>query len=196
MKKFNKDTKYKIAIIGLGYVGLPLAVHFSKKYETIGFDKDKKRIKELKDGFDKTLEISIQELDLISNLKFTSDIQEVKECMIYIVTVPTPVDRFKTPDLSYLKNATKLLGKLIKKGNIVIYESTVYPGATEDYCVPILKSISGLVYNKDFFCGYSPERINPGDKVHSLTEITKVTSGSTLEAADFVDKLYQTIINI
>lgn len=188
----NRDAC--IAVIGLGYVGLPLAVEFSKKYSTVGFDKNKDRINELKNGNDKTLEISVDELKAAKNLELTFDTKDIAACNVYIVTVPTPVDKFNTPDLSPLASASKTIGSLLKKGDVVIYESTVYPGATEEFCVPILEKESGLKYNKDFFCGYSPERINPGDKKHSLTTITKVTSGSNEKIAIMVDELYKSII--
>jgi UDP-N-acetyl-D-glucosamine/UDP-N-acetyl-D-galactosamine dehydrogenase len=191
----NLDTvSAKIAILGLGYVGLPLAVEFSKVYHTIGFDISKSRVKELKSGIDSTLEVSSEELELSSNLKYTNDLKEIEECNIYIITVPTPIDEDKKPDLKPLKSASISAGRVINSGDIVIYESTVFPGATEEICVPILEKISGLKFNQDFFCGYSPERINPGDKEHRLTSIKKVTSGSTLEIANIVDKLYSSII--
>ncbi len=189
--------KNKICIVGLGYVGLPLAVEFGKKYPTIGFDITKRRIDELTRGHDRTLEISDQYLtDVVQNhqLTFTTNIQETKNCNIYIVTVPTPIDKNKRPDLTPLIKASESIGSVLKLGDIVIYESTVYPGATEEDCVPVLEKISGLVFNKDFFCGYSPERINPGDKEHTVTKILKVTSGSTPEIAKTVDDLYKSII--
>jgi UDP-N-acetyl-D-glucosamine/UDP-N-acetyl-D-galactosamine dehydrogenase len=184
----------KIAVIGLGYVGLPLAIEFGKKRVVIGFDIDKNRISELKKGNDLTLEATSQELKNAINLNFTSQIDDLKYCEIYIVTVPTPIDRNKIPDLSPLKKSTEMLGKILKKNDLVIYESTVYPGATEEVCVPILEKQSGLSFNKDFSCGYSPERVNPGVKEHKLTNIKKVTSGSTSETALEVDQLYQEII--
>ncbi|MBP6386288.1 MAG: nucleotide sugar dehydrogenase [Pseudarcicella sp.] len=183
-----------IAIIGLGYVGLPLAVEFGKKFTTIGVDINTQRIDELKSGFDRTKEISQKELAELSNTTFTKDINDAKDCNIFIVTVPTPIDAFKKPDLTPLYSASKAVGKVLKKGDIVIYESTVYPGCTEDDCVPILEAQSGLKFNVDFFCGYSPERINPGDKERTLTKILKITSGSTPEIAEVVDKLYNEII--
>ncbi len=189
--------KNKICIVGLGYVGLPLAVEFGQKYPTIGFDITKRRIDELTRGHDRTLEISDQYLtDVVQNhqLTFTTNIQETKDCNIYIVTVPTPIDKNKRPDLTPLIKASESIGSVLKLGDIVIYESTVYPGATEEDCVPVLEKISGLVFNKDFFCGYSPERINPGDKEHTVTKILKVTSGSTPEIAKTVDDLYKSII--
>jgi UDP-N-acetyl-D-galactosamine dehydrogenase len=187
----------KICIVGLGYVGLPLAVEFAKKYTTVGFDITQQRIDELARGYDRTLEIEDDYLnDVIANhhLIFTADINDVKECNIYIVTVPTPIDQYKRPDLTPLIKASESIGSVLAKGDIVIYESTVYPGATEDDCVPILEKYSGLKFNEDFFCGYSPERINPGDKEHTVTKILKVTSGSTPAIAKKVDELYQSII--
>ena len=187
-------TQKKVAIIGLGYVGLPLAVEFGKKYTTIGFDIDQKRINELKEGYDRTLESNKNEIVASKNLNFSFKIDDLKSYNIFIVTVPTPIDQFKAPDLRPLLNASKMIGSIIKKGDIVIYESTVYPGCTEDDCVPVLEIESGLKFNIDFFCGYSPERINPGDKINTLTKIKKVTSGSTLEIAELVDSLYRSII--
>jgi len=184
----------KIAIIGLGYVGLPLAVEFGKIYSTVGFDINEARINELKKGFDRTNEVESELLAEANNLKFTSNIEELKSSNIYIVTVPTPIDKNKTPDLSPLKSASKMLSEVVSKDDIVIYESTVYPGATEEVCLPIIEAGSGLIFNEDFFAGYSPERINPGDKVHRVINITKVTSGSTPEVADKVDELYASII--
>ncbi len=186
----------KIAVIGLGYVGLPLAVEFSRKHPTIGYDINKSRIDELNCYKDKTLEIAYEDLKntLNTSLKLTSKIIDIKDCNIYIVTVPTPVDKYKKPDLNFLIKASSSIGKILKKNDIVIYESTVYPGCTEEECVPILEKESNLEYNKDFFCGYSPERINPGDKINTLTKIKKVTSGSTKETAIFVNNLYSTII--
>ncbi len=187
------NSRQKIAFIGLGYVGLPLLHAFSKKYETIGFDINKERIKELKDGIDRTLELSKKQLEEISTT-YTSSIDDLKEANIYIVTVPTPIDKKNKPDLTPLIKSSQTIGKVLKKGDIVIYESTVYPGVTEDVCVVELEKYSGLKFNKDFFCGYSPERINPGDKKHTVTKILKVTSGSTPQIADFVDELYRSII--
>ena len=184
----------KIAIIGLGYVGLPLAVEFGKKIETIGFDINTNRIHELLNGKDKTLEINKSELDASTLLSFSSEIKQIENCNIFIITVPTPINKFKSPDLMPLLKATAMIGKILKKGDVVIYESTVYPGCTEEDCVPILEKISSLKYNIDFFCGYSPERINPGDKVNTLKNIKKVTSGSNSNTAEFVDKLYKSII--
>ena len=184
----------KIAIIGLGYVGLPLAVEFGKKREVIGFDINQDRITQLNDGKDSTLEITLQELKDATLLSYTTNIDDIKDCEFYIVTVPTPIDKNKMPDLMPLEKASKTVGKVLKKGDIVIYESTVYPGATEEICVPILEQYSGLKFNESFYCGYSPERINPGDKEHRLTTIKKVTSGSTVIVANIVDELYQEII--
>ena len=189
--------KSKICVVGLGYVGLPLAVEFGQKYETVGFDITQRRIDELSSGFDRTLEIENDYLtDVIKNhtLSFTSSISSAKDCNIYIVTVPTPIDDFKRPDLTPLIKASESIGSVLSKGDIVIYESTVYPGATEEDCVPVLEKFSGLKFNQDFFCGYSPERINPGDKEHTVTKILKVTSGSTPETAQKVDALYKSII--
>ena len=184
----------KIAIIGLGYVGLPLAVEFGKKREAIGFDINQKRITQLKDGNDSTLEVSLQELKCATQLSYTTNIDDIKDCEFYIVTVPTPIDKNKMPDLMPLEKASEIVGKVLKKGDIVIYESTVYPGATEEICVPILEKHSGLKFNESFYCGYSPERINPGDKEHRLATIKKVTAGSTAIVANIVDELYQEII--
>lgn len=189
----NVDN-YKICIVGLGYVGLPLAVEFGKQFPTIGFDINKPRIAELKSGKDSTLEVEPELLGQADKLSFTSNIQEAQDCNIYIVTVPTPIDQHKNPDLSPLQSASKTLGSVIRKDDIVIYESTVYPGATEEICVPLLEEVSGLTFNKDFYIGYSPERINPGDKEHRVANILKVTSGSTPEIANYVDQLYKKII--
>ena len=187
---------HKIAVIGLGYVGLPLAHAFSSQYKVVGFDIAQWRIDELRSGVDRTLELSDKQVkEAISNgMEFTNNLDDIKDCNIYIVTVPTPIDKHKKPDLTPLLKASESIGKVLKKGDIVIYESTVYPGATEEDCVPILEKISGLKFNQDFFCGYSPERINPGDKEHTVTKILKVTSGSTPEIADIVDKLYASVI--
>lgn len=187
----------KIGIIGLGYVGLPLAVEFGKKYHTVGFDINIERVTELNNGNDSTNELSTLDLnETLQNgaLTITSNVEDLVSCNFYIVTVPTPIDQFKSPDLGPLVAASKMLGTILKKGDIVIYESTVYPGCTEDDCVPILEKYSGLVYNKDFYCGYSPERINPGDKINTLTKIKKVTSGSIPRIAKIVDELYKSII--
>ena len=187
-----KDTR--IAVIGLGYVGLPLAVEFGKRYLTTGFDINRPRIAALISGHDSTLEVDRDELESAAHLSYTTDVDKLKNCNIYIVTVPTPIDIHKRPDLSPLEKASETVGKVLSKDDIVIYESTVYPGATEEVCVPILEKHSGLTFNKNFYCGYSPERINPGDKEHRITTIKKVTSGSTLEIADKVDSLYSSII--
>ncbi|MBI2274131.1 MAG: nucleotide sugar dehydrogenase [Bacteroidetes bacterium] len=184
-----------IVIIGLGYVGLPLAVEFGKKYKTIGFDINEARIRELKSGNDKTLEISKEELVEAKSLSFTSLLEEISTANIFIVTVPTPVDKHNNPDLTPLRKASESVGSVLKEGDIVIYESTVYPGVTEEYCVPILQEKSKLEFNREFFVGYSPERINPGDKLHRLTTIRKITSGSTLESAQRIDQLYSSIIS-
>lgn len=184
----------KIGIIGLGYVGLPLAVEFGKVLDVIGFDINKDRIEELKKGFDRTKEVDEAELRSSEKLTYSSDLNDLKSVNYFIVTVPTPVDEYKKPDLSPLISASKTVGSVLKKGDIVIYESTVYPGCTEEDCVPVLEKISGLKFNVDFFCGYSPERINPGDKLHRVTTIKKVTSGSTPGIADKVDSLYKKII--
>lgn len=187
-------AELKIAIIGLGYVGLPLAVEFGKKVSVVGFDIHQKRVDELKSGQDHTLEVSPEELKQAAQLSYSSNLNDLKECNFFIVTVPTPVDEVNRPDLTPLRKASETLGKVIKKGDIVVYESTVYPGATEEVCIPVLEQISGLKFNQDFFAGYSPERINPGDKVNTLTKIKKITSGSTPEVADFVDQVYASII--
>lgn len=184
----------KIAVIGLGYVGLPLAVEFGKHRTTIGFDINQTRIKELKQGHDRTREVEDDELAKATHLTVSERIVDIQDCSYYIVTVPTPIDKSKRPDLTPLVKASETVGKVLKKGDIVVYESTVYPGATEDDCVPVLERESGLKYNVDFYCGYSPERINPGDKVHTVTKIKKVTSGSTPEVAEEVDQLYKEII--
>lgn len=184
----------KIAIIGLGYVGLPLAVEFGKKVTVVGFDINSNRIAELVSGTDHTLEVSKEELAQATHLSFSSDITELQDCNFYIVTVPTPIDAYKQPDLTPLIKASTAIGGLLNKDDIVVYESTVYPGATEEVCIPVLESISGLTFNQDFYAGYSPERINPGDKEHRVTNILKVTAGSTPEIADFVDEVYNLII--
>lgn len=181
-------------MIGLGYVGLPLAVEFGKVMPTVGFDINLKRIEELSSGFDRTHEVDKQQLDESKQLSFASDVSRLKTVNHFIVTVPTPIDEFKNPDLRPLESASKTVGQVLKKGDIVVYESTVFPGCTEEVCVPILEKVSGLKFNRDFFCGYSPERINPGDKLHRVTTIKKVTSGSTPEIAEVVDKLYNRII--
>ena len=187
-------TDLKIGIIGLGYVGLPLAVEFGKKYPVLGFDINQKRVDALQCGHDATLEVSDSELADVKNLTFSCNKQELAECNVYIVTVPTPIDDGNAPDLTPLRKASELLGEFVKKGDVVIYESTVYPGATEEVCLPIIEKVSGLVFNQDFFAGYSPERINPGDKVNTLTKIMKITSGSTPEIGEFVNNLYGSII--
>jgi UDP-N-acetyl-D-galactosamine dehydrogenase len=192
MQILTNDTQ--IGIIGLGYVGLPLAVEFGKHYPTLGFDINEGRIAELRDGVDHTLEVDSEELQAAHRLRFSTALDDLRAVTVYIVTVPTPIDAHKQPDLTPLQRASELLGTVIKHGDIAIFESTVYPGATEEYCVPIIEQVSGLLFNRDFFIGYSPERINPGDKEHRLTTITKVTSGSTPAAADLVDALYGSII--
>jgi len=186
----------KIAIIGLGYVGLPLAHAFSFKYEVVGFDIARWRIEELQKGYDRTLELSKKQVKecLDNNMKFSDNLEDIKDCNIYIVTVPTPIDKHNNPNLTPLVKASESIGKVLSKDNIVIYESTVYPGATEEVCIPVLEKVSGLKFNKDFYAGYSPERINPGDKEHTVTKILKVTSGSTPEIAEKVDNLYKSII--
>jgi UDP-N-acetyl-D-galactosamine dehydrogenase len=191
---FTTVLDTKITVVGLGYVGLPLAVEFGKKFPTIGFDINNGRIEELKKGQDSTLEVDPKELQSVEGLSYAADIEATRESNVYIVTVPTPIDRYKRPDLTPLDKASQAVGKVIAKGDVVIYESTVYPGATEEFCIPILEKVSGLTFNEDFFAGYSPERINPGDKEHRLPTIKKVTSGSTPEVADFVDELYRQVI--
>jgi UDP-N-acetyl-D-galactosamine dehydrogenase len=190
----QKVDSAKIAIIGLGYVGLPLAVEFGKKYDTVGFDIRAARVDELRAGRDSTLEVDSAELAEAGRLSFSAELEAIGDCTVYIVTVPTPIDVFKRPDLTPLIKASESLGKVLKRGDVVVYESTVYPGCTEEVCIPILERVSGLVFNQDFFAGYSPERINPGDKQHRVTSILKVTSGSTPAVADFVDALYASII--
>jgi UDP-N-acetyl-D-glucosamine/UDP-N-acetyl-D-galactosamine dehydrogenase len=190
----SSENNKRIAIIGLGYVGLPLAVEFGKFFKTAGYDINHSRINELQSGSDKTLEVSSEELSKSSKLKLTNSLDDIRNCNIYIVTVPTPIDADKKPNLTPLEDACKSVGSLLQKNNIVIYESTVYPGATEEVCVPILEKFSGLVFNQDFFCGYSPERINPGDSEHTLKTIKKITSGSTPKIATEVDDLYKHII--
>jgi UDP-N-acetyl-D-galactosamine dehydrogenase len=202
--KLNRVENAKIAIIGLGYVGLPLAIEFAKKYDTLGFDINVSRVSELSEGKDRTLEANIEDLKAViasrkekkmGGLGFSSVKEDLKEYNTFIVTVPTPIDQFKAPDLQPLLKASEMLGSILKTGDIVIYESTVYPGCTEEDCVPVLEKISGLKFNRDFFAGYSPERINPGDKINTLTRIKKVTSGSTAEIATRVDDLYRSIID-
>jgi UDP-N-acetyl-D-galactosamine dehydrogenase len=202
INKFEQPANIHIAIIGLGYVGLPLAVEFAKKLRVKGFDIKQSRVDELNKAFDRTLETeteilsSVLTTDVSANkgLIFTSNIQDIASCNVYIISVPTPTDLHNRPDLSLLIKASQSVASVLKKGDVVIYESTVYPGATEEVCVPVLEQLSGLRYNHEFFAGYSPERINPGDKIHTLTNILKVTSGSTPEAADFIDQLYQSIV--
>ena len=186
--------KVKIGIIGLGYVGLPLAAEFGTKVKVVGFDLKNERIDELRLGIDSTMELSTIELESAKHLSFTSTLLDLQNCNVYIITVPTPLDKSKKPDLNPLKSASEMVGKILSRGDIVIYESTVYPGATEEFCVPILENVSELKFNVDFFAGYSPERINPGDKKHRLPSIVKVTSGSNTEVAHFIDELYATII--
>ena len=186
--------KCRIGIVGLGYVGLPLAVEFGKHFDTVGFDVKPERIAELKAGRDSTLEATRAELKSAAQLSFTTNLADLKKCRVFIVTVPTPIDEYKRPDLTPLVKASESVGKVLKKGDVVVYESTVYPGCTEEICVPILERESGLKFNEDFFAGYSPERINPGDKEHRLPTIKKITSGSTPEVAEFVDNLYRKII--
>ncbi|MDF3384615.1 MULTISPECIES: Vi polysaccharide biosynthesis UDP-N-acetylglucosamine C-6 dehydrogenase TviB [unclassified Sulfitobacter] len=189
-----KPETAKVAVIGLGYVGLPLAVEFGRKISTVGFDINTARIGELEANHDRTLETTSEELSSATHLKFTNNIEVLRECNTYIITVPTPIDSHKRPDLTPLRKASETVGQVLAKGDVVIYESTVYPGATEEDCVPVLEAVSGMLFNKDFFVGYSPERINPGDKAHRLPTICKVTAGSTPAAASFVDGLYKTII--
>jgi len=184
----------RVAIVGLGYVGLPLAVEYGKRYDTTGFDVNAVRIEELRQGHDRTLEVDAAELATAVRLHFSANLDDLRACNVYIVTVPTPIDAAKRPDLTPLIKASEALAKVLKRGDIVVYESTVYPGCTEEVCVPLLAKGSGLVFNQDFFAGYSPERINPGDKQHRVTSILKVTSGSTPEVADFVNRLYASII--
>jgi UDP-N-acetyl-D-galactosamine dehydrogenase len=184
----------KVAVIGLGYVGLPLAVEFGKHFRTVGFDIKAARIAELKKGRDSTLEVEPAELRAAKQLSYSTDVKDLKPCQVFIVTVPTPIDGYKRPDLTPIVRASELLGGVLKKGDVVVFESTVYPGCTEEVAVPILERLSGFKFNRDFFCGYSPERINPGDKTHRLTTIKKITSGSTPEVADFVDSLYASIV--
>lgn len=184
----------KIAIMGLGYVGLPLAVEFGKKVQTMGFDINLQRIQELNNFQDHTLEVSAEELAQVENLSYCSHMEQLKQCNFFIVTVPTPIDNFKQPDLTPLIKASQSIAQILKKGDVVVYESTVYPGATEEVCIPVLEQYSGLVFNQDFFVGYSPERINPGDKQRKVTNILKITSGSTDEVADYIDTVYQLII--
>jgi UDP-N-acetyl-D-galactosamine dehydrogenase len=195
MAKFNLRN-LKVGIVGLGYVGLPLAVEFGKRFQTVGFDIKPDRVDELRRGLDSTLEVDSKELAEATKLSYTTNLADLKPCRVYIVTVPTPIDEYKRPDLTPLEKSSESIGKVLKKGDIVVYESTVYPGCTEEVCVPILERVSGLKFNKDFFAGYSPERINPGDKEHRVTTIRKVTSGSTPEVAEFVDSLYRSIVKV
>ena len=190
------EGKMKIAIIGLGYVGLPLAAAFAAKHEVVGFDVSQERIEELCGGHDRTLELSDEELAaaIRNGLKFSANLDDMRQSNFYIVCVPTPVDRLNRPDLTPLIKASESVGAVLKKGDIVVYESTVYPGATEEDCVPVLQRVSGLKFNRDFFCGYSPERINPGDKIHTVTKIKKIVSASTPEALDVVDSVYLSIL--
>jgi len=193
MPKFNLRN-LKVAVVGLGYVGLPLAVEFGKRFNTIGFDIKPERVDELRKGRDSTLEVDSAELAEATRLTYTTRLADLKPCRVFIVTVPTPIDEYKRPDLTPLVKSSESVGQVLKKGDVVVYESTVYPGCTEEVCVPILERVSGLKFNKDFFAGYSPERINPGDKEHRLPTIRKVTSGSTPEVAEFVDSFYRSII--
>jgi len=189
-----KRRKSRIGVVGLGYVGLPLAVEFGKQYETVGFDVNPKRVAQLRRGRDLTLEVTPAELKAAQLLSFTTELDRLRRCQVFIVTVPTPIDEYKQPDLGPLVRASESVGAVLRRGAVVIYESTVYPGCTEEVCVPILERVSGLKFNRDFFAGYSPERINPGDRAHRLTTIRKVTSGSTAQVADFVDELYGSIV--
>ena len=195
MPRFNLRN-LRVGVIGLGYVGLPLAVEFGKRFNTIGFDVKQDRVDELRRGHDSTLETTPEELAAATRLACTTRLADLKECRVFIVTVPTPIDDYKRPDLTPLVKASESVGQVLKKGDVVVYESTVYPGCTEEVCVPILERVSGLRFNKDFYAGYSPERINPGDKQHRLPTIRKVTSGSTPEVADFVDGLYRSIVTV
>jgi UDP-N-acetyl-D-glucosamine/UDP-N-acetyl-D-galactosamine dehydrogenase len=190
----TQNSTIKIAVIGLGYVGLPLAVEFGKKFSVIGFDINQSRINELANGHDRTLEVEKEVLQSATQLSFSTNAQDLATCNVFIITVPTPIDNYKKPDLSPLISASKLVGSVLKKDDVVIYESTVYPGCTEEDCVPVLEKVSGLIFNQDFFCGYSPERINPGDKAHTVATIKKVTSGSTPAIGQFVNNLYQSIV--
>ncbi len=195
MPRFNLRN-LRIGVVGLGYVGLPLAVEFGRRFATVGFDVKAARVDELRQGHDSTLETDAEELAAATKLEFTSKLSDLKACRVFVVTVPTPIDEFKRPDLTPLVKASESLGQVLKKGDVVVYESTVYPGCTEEVCVPILERVSGLRYNRDFFAGYSPERINPGDKEHRLSTIRKVTSGSTPAVAEFVDSLYRSIVTV
>jgi UDP-N-acetyl-D-galactosamine dehydrogenase len=195
MTKFNLRN-LKVGVVGLGYVGLPLAVEFGKRFQTVGFDIKPERIDELRRGHDSTLETDAKELAEAEKLSFTTQLKDLRACRVFIVTVPTPIDEYKRPDLTPLVRSSESVGQVLKKGDVVIYESTVYPGCTEEVCVPILERVSGLKFNVDFYAGYSPERINPGDKEHRLPTIRKVTSGSTPEVAEYVDALYRAIITV
>jgi UDP-N-acetyl-D-galactosamine dehydrogenase len=195
MAKFNLRN-LKVGIVGLGYVGLPLAVEFGKRFQTVGFDIKQDRVDELRRGVDSTLEVDADELAQATKISYTTQLSDLEPCRVYIVTVPTPIDEYKRPDLTPLEKSSESIGKVLKKGDVVVYESTVYPGCTEEVCVPILERVSGLRFNKDFFAGYSPERINPGDKEHRVTTIRKVTSGSTPAVAEFVDSLYRSIVKV
>jgi UDP-N-acetyl-D-glucosamine/UDP-N-acetyl-D-galactosamine dehydrogenase len=194
MRNFNLKN-LKVGVVGLGYVGLPLAVEFGKRFRTVGFDINQHRVDELRAGRDSTLEVDADELAGAAKLTCTSKLDDLRKCGVFIITVPTPIDEYKRPDLTPLQRSSESVGKVLKKGDVVVYESTVYPGCTEEVCVPILEKLSGLKFNRDFYVGYSPERINPGDKQHRLTTIVKITSGSTPEAAEFVDQLYGSIVN-
>jgi UDP-N-acetyl-D-galactosamine dehydrogenase len=193
MPEFNLQ-KTKIGVVGLGYVGLPLAVEFGKQFKTVGFDVKPARVAELKKGKDATLEVDAAELRSAKHLTYSTEVKTLRSCNVFIVTVPTPIDDYKRPDLKPIESASRFIGQVLKKGDVVVFESTVYPGCTEEIAVPILEQVSGLTFNKDFFAGYSPERINPGDKQHRLTTIKKITSGSTPAVADYVDSLYASII--
>ena len=188
-------THTRLGIIGLGYVGLPLAVEFGRRYPTLGFDINADRVASLKQGHDATLEVSAQELAQATQLDYTATLSDLARCNVYVVTVPTPIDQYKRPDLTPLEKASESVGRVLSKGDTVVYESTVYPGCTEEICVPILEKFSNLKFNEDFFVGYSPERINPGDKTHRLTSIVKITAGSTPAAAAYVDLLYGSIVS-
>ena len=192
----NLSKDIKLAIVGLGYVGLPLALEFAKKRKVIGFDINEERIKELNSGADKNLEFNREELQNSKQLNFTNNEEDLKYANCFIITVPTPIDELKKPDLRPLLKSSEMIGNTIKKGDLIIYESTVYPGCVEEVCVPVLEKFSNLIFNKDFFCGYSPERINPGDEKHTISNIKKITSGSTPEISDLVDDLYNEIITV
>ena len=194
MKDFLKNKKIKLAIIGLGYVGLPLLLEFAKKRNVIGFDTNENRIKELKEGIDKNFEFTKEDFKVSNSIIYTSNYQDLILANCFIITVPTPIDNFKKPDLSFIEEASRSVGRLLKKDDVIIFESTVYPGCIEDKCIPLLEKFSKLKFNKDFFCGYSPERINPGDKIHTIANIKKITSGSTPEVAELVDNLYKEIV--